>query len=58
MAWGDAVELPPDTDSGAIERGVVTVSFLSRLQDEPRPDLDAVSIGLDRLLGAPPTLAP
>jgi 5'-nucleotidase len=58
MVWGDAVELPPDTDSGAIERGVVTVSFLSRMQDERRPDLDAVSIGLDRLLGAARTLAP
>jgi 5'-nucleotidase len=58
MIWGDAVELPPDTDSGAIERGVVTVSFLSRMQDEPRPDLGAVSNGLDRLLGAARTLAP
>jgi 5'-nucleotidase len=58
MVWGDAVELPDDTDSGAIERGVVTVSFLSRMLDEPRPDLGGVGIGLDRLLGAAPTLAP
>jgi 5'/3'-nucleotidase len=58
MVWGEPIELPPDTDSGAIERGVVTVSFLSRMQDEPRPDLARVASGLDRLLGAAPTLSP
>ncbi len=57
MVWGEPVELPAETDSGAIERGVVTVSYLSRLQDEPRPDLSAVAAGLDRLLGSAPTLA-
>ena len=56
MVWGDPIELPADTDSGAIERGVVTVSYLSRMIDEPRPDLARVSSGLDRLLGAAPTL--
>jgi 5'-nucleotidase len=58
MVWGDPVELPPETDSGSIERGVVTISYLSRLQDEPRPDLGAVPASLDRLLGRAPTLAP
>jgi 5'-nucleotidase len=58
MVWGEPIELPADTDSGAIERGVVTISFLSRMVDEPRPDLDRVSSGLDRLLGAAPTLQP
>jgi 5'-nucleotidase len=58
MSWGDPIELPADTDSGAIEQGFVTVSFLSRLRDEPRPDLAAVPTGLDRLLGRAPTLAP
>jgi 5'-nucleotidase len=58
MIWGDAIDLPADTDSGAIERGVVTVSFLSRIRDEPRPDLGGLSAGLDRLLGAARTLAP
>lgn len=28
MEWGDQVEAPPDTDTGAIERDEVTVSFL------------------------------
>jgi 5'-nucleotidase len=59
MEWGDEVELPPDTDGGAIERDEVTVSYLSRLVDEPRPDLAGVDAALDRLLPArPPTLRP
>jgi len=57
MEWGDEVELPPDTDSGAIERDEVTVTYLSRLVAEPRPELGAVDTSLDRLLsGSPPTL--
>jgi 5'-nucleotidase len=56
LVWGDAVELPPHTDSGAVERGEVAVSFLSRLQDESRPDLDGVGVGLDDLLGPARTL--
>jgi 5'-nucleotidase len=58
MSWGDAIELPADTDSGAIERGVVTVSYLSRLHDTPRPDLSSVAAGLDHLIGPAPTLGP
>jgi len=58
MVWGDPVELPADTDSGAIERGVVTVSYLSRLLDEVRSDVTGVPASLDRLLGRAPTLAP
>jgi 5'-nucleotidase len=56
MVWGEAVELPPDSDSGAIERGVVTVSFLSRIQDEQRGDLATVGTALDQLVGVAPTL--
>jgi 5'-nucleotidase len=56
MSWGEAIDLPPDSDSGAIERGIVTVSFLSRIRDEPRVDLTGVASGLDRLVGAAPTL--
>ena len=57
MEWGDEVELPPDTDSGAIERDEVTITYLSRLVAEPRPDLGAVDAVLDRLLPGPaPTL--
>ena len=56
MVWGDAVELPAHTDSGAVERGVVAVSYLSRLEHEERSDLAAVAERLDRLLGPTPTL--
>ena len=34
--WGDAIELPPETDGGAIERDEITVSYLSRLEAQPR----------------------
>jgi 5'-nucleotidase len=57
MEWGDEAELPPDTDSGAIERDEVTITYLSRLIAEPRPELVAVDTALDRLLpGEAPTL--
>jgi len=50
LEWGDAVELPPDTDGGAIERDEVTISYVSRLIAEPRGDLAAVDEVLDELL--------
>jgi 5'-nucleotidase len=59
MEWGDAIELPPDTDGGAIERDEVTVSYLSRLVAEPRSDLPGVDDALDGLLRElPSTLRP
>jgi 5'-nucleotidase len=59
MEWGDAIELPPDTDGGAIERDEVTVSYLSRIVAEPRPDLPGVDDALDGLLSElPSTLRP
>jgi 5'-nucleotidase len=59
LEWGDAMELPPDSDGGAIERNEITVSFLSRLVHEPRDDLDAVGTALAGLLsGQAPTLHP
>ncbi len=51
MAWGDAVELPADTDGGLVEAGTVAVSYLSRLEELPRTDLDAAEAGLSTLLG-------
>ena len=57
LEWGDAVELPPESDGGAIERNEITVSYLSRLVHEPRGDVEAVGAALDGLLAAPaPTL--
>ena len=58
MEWGDAIELPPDTDGGAIERDEVTISYLSRIVAEPRADLTAVDEALDGLLGGLPSTLP
>ena len=47
MEWGDAVELPPETDTGAIQRDEIAISYLSRLRAERRDDLDAIDRALD-----------
>jgi 5'-nucleotidase len=62
MNWGDAVSLPEGTDGGAIERNLVSVTFLSALADvrslpEQGPSPDelaadaAIGAALDELLG-------
>ena len=51
MAWGDAVELPGDTDGGLVEAGTVSVSYLTRLEAHDRTDLGAAEAGLSALLG-------
>jgi len=50
MEMGDTIDSPADTDSGAIERDEVTVTYLSRLHPEPQPELGAVDDALDNLL--------
>ena len=59
MKWGDAVSLPEGTDGGAIERDLVSVTFLGSFTERPRskdgepdPDEHAATVvggGLDRL---------
>lgn len=51
MAWGDAVELPGDTDGGLVEAGTVAVSYLTRLEEHARTDLGAAEAGLSALFG-------
>jgi 5'-nucleotidase len=51
MAWGDAVELPPDTDGGLVERNMVAVSYLTRLEAHDRDDLGRAEALLTDLLG-------
>jgi len=51
LTWGEAVELPAHTDGGAIERDLVTVTYLSRIAAEPRSDLTKAESALDRLFG-------
>ena len=49
--WGDAIELPPETDGGAIERDEITISYLSRLEAQPRTDLRGGRRGARRAHG-------
>ncbi len=50
MTSGDAIDLPAGTDGGAIERNMVSVSYLSRLIAEPRADMTAVEDALSGLV--------
>ncbi len=50
MGWGDAQQLPSETDGGAVERGEVAITYLGPLQAEPRDDLPAIDAALDRLV--------
>ncbi len=51
MEYGDPIIAPSETDSGAIERDEVAITYLSRLQPEPRDDLGGVDQALAALLG-------
>jgi 5'-nucleotidase len=52
MEYGDPIIAPSETDSGAIERDEVAVTYLSRLHSEARDDLGALDEALYRLLPA------
>jgi len=49
MAWGDEVELPEESDGGAVERDYVSISYLSRIVAEPRDDMNGTDEALDAL---------
>ena len=49
MDWGDPVELPADTDSGAVEAGYIAVTALCRIVDDPDVDLTEIGTALDSL---------
>lgn len=51
VAWGAPIDLPDHTDGGLIERGDVSVTYLSRLRAEPRSDMTSAERALDELLG-------
>ena len=44
------VDLPEHTDGGAVERGLVSVSYLSRLEAEQRDDMGGAESALGRLI--------
>jgi len=51
MAWGEAAELPADTDGGLVQDGYVSVSYLSSIVNDVRPDMSLAEKTLDVLLG-------
>ena len=53
MQWGEALDLPGDSDGGIVEAGYVAVTYLGRLDDEPRPDMAAGEASLGSLFAAP-----
>ena len=50
LDWGEKLDLDPMTDGGAVENGYVSVSYLSRLEHEERPDVAHADDALARLL--------
>lgn len=51
MEWGDAVELPADTDGGMVELNQVAISYLSRIEAQERKDLGPAEDAMRALLG-------
>lgn len=51
MQWGEKLDLPSETDAGTVEEGYVSVSYLSRIEHEQRPDVAHADKALAELLG-------
>ncbi len=52
MEWGDELDLPPDTDGGTVEKGFVAVTYLSRLHEIDRPDMEPAEKSLSTVVDA------
>ena len=50
MTWGDPVDLPIETDGGAVMNGYVAVSWLSRIVGDEPEGIASTESGLDNLL--------
>jgi 5'-nucleotidase len=50
MAWGDAADLPTDTDGGMVADGYVAVSYLSSIVNTERDDVAAAETAMTRLI--------
>lgn len=50
MKWGDAVELPADTDGGLVENDFVAISYLTALANDDRVEQVHGATALDRLI--------
>lgn len=49
MQWGDPIELPVETDGGAVEAGEVAISYLGRILHEGGSTVPAVDAVLDEV---------
>ena len=49
MEWGDLLELPADTDTGAVEAGYVAITALCRITDDEAVRLEHVTAALDTM---------
>jgi 5'-nucleotidase len=58
MEWGEALDLPDDSDGGLVENGYVAVSYLTRLEHGERPELAPAEATLGGLVGRHPTPQP
>ncbi|HEY4332304.1 MAG TPA: 5'/3'-nucleotidase SurE [Ilumatobacteraceae bacterium] len=50
MSWGDAVDLPDDSDGGLVGNGYVAVTYLTRLRHDDEADAAGGEASLQRLL--------
>ena len=50
MAWGEAADLPDDTDGGLVQNGYVSLSYLSSIVNDARPDMTLAEKTLDVLI--------
>ena len=50
MEWGEAAELPNDTDGGMVGDDYVSVSYLSSIVNVERPDVSSAELALSRLI--------
>ncbi len=51
MQWGEPGDLPLHTDGGAVMAGMVSLTWLNQLHEEPPPEIDVAARGLNDLLG-------
>jgi 5'-nucleotidase len=54
MSWGDALDLPADSDGGVVARNEVSVTYLSRLEALQRDDMGSAELALSALVPASP----
>lgn len=50
MSYGDPVELPVETDGGAVEAGEVSITYLSRIEGVDLPGVTSAEKAVDALL--------